>query len=195
MLHYDRGLKITLLDLAIDVHDCAGSVRRGIGLPHYTGFNFRASEIQGAIARVQLTRLEGLLERMRANQVRLAERVGAISGLSLRRPTDDGGDAGICLVAFAGTSEIAADFVDALRFEGVAAMRIYAPDTIDLHVYPYWKPVLDLIDASGHDAPDRPRTLSLLERSIHVDVSPLCDDDDIDEIAFAFEKVAAAVVS
>ena len=57
-----------LLDLAIDVHDCAGSVRRGVGLPQFAGWNFRASELQGAVARVQLTRLDGLLERMRANQ-------------------------------------------------------------------------------------------------------------------------------
>ena len=82
----EGGVLITdrddLLDLAIDVHDCAGRVRRGAGLPQYAGFNFRASEIKGAIARVQLTRLDGLLERMRANQARLAERVGAIPGLS-----------------------------------------------------------------------------------------------------------------
>ena len=68
----EGGVMITdredLLDLAIDVHDCAGSVRRGAGLPQFAGWNFRASEIQGAVARVQLTRLDGLLERMRANQ-------------------------------------------------------------------------------------------------------------------------------
>ena len=49
----------------------------GLGLPQFAGWNFRASEIQGAIARVQLGRLDGLLERMRASQARLAERVGA----------------------------------------------------------------------------------------------------------------------
>jgi dTDP-4-amino-4,6-dideoxygalactose transaminase len=194
----EGGVMITdrddLLELAIDVHDCAGSVRRGTGLPRYAGFNFRASELQGAIARVQLSRLDGLLERMRANQARLAERVGAIQGLSLRRPTDEGGDAGICLVAFAGTPELATDFVDALRWEGVAAMRIYAPGTVDLHIYPYWKPILDLIESSGRAAPDCPRTLDLLERSIHVDLSPVCDNGDIDEIAYAFEKVASAVI-
>jgi 8-amino-3,8-dideoxy-alpha-D-manno-octulosonate transaminase len=195
----EGGVLITnrqdLLDLAIDVHDCAGSVRRGVGLPQYAGFNFRASEIQGAIARVQLKRLDGLLERMRANHARLAERVAAIRGLTLRRQNDTGGDAGICLVAFAGTSALAAEFVDALRYEGVGAMRIYDPATVDLHVYPFWKPVLDRIEAAGRGAPERPRTLDLLERSIHVDVSPLNTDDDIDEIAFAFEKVAAAIVS
>jgi len=67
----EGGVMITnredLYDLAIDVHDCAGSVRRGVGLPRFAGWNFRASEIQGAVARVQLTRLDGLLERMREN--------------------------------------------------------------------------------------------------------------------------------
>ncbi len=183
-----------LLDLAIDVQDCAGSVRRGAGLPQFPGWNFRASEIQGAVARVQLTRLDGLLERMRAGQAAVAERVAALPGLTLRRPNDDGGDAGICLIAFAESSSLAADAVEALKAEGVLAMRLYDPSFIDLHVYPYWKPVLDAISAAGGAAPDCPRTLELLERSIHVDLSPLNDEQDLDEIAFAFEKVAAGVL-
>ena len=95
----EGGVMITdredLYDVAIDVHDCAGSVRRGVGLPQFAGWNFRASEIQGAVARVQLTRLDGLLERMRANHAYVAERVAALPGLTLRRGNDDGGDAGI----------------------------------------------------------------------------------------------------
>ena len=47
----EGGVMITdrddLLDLAIDVHDCAGSVRRGAGLPQFAGWNFRASELTG----------------------------------------------------------------------------------------------------------------------------------------------------
>src|SRR5262249_28454415 len=108
-----------LLDLAIDVHDCAGSVRRGGGLPPFGGWNFRASEIQGAIARVQLGRLDGMLGRMRAAQAVIAERVAALPGLTLRRANDDGGDAGVCLVAFAESAALAAEAVDALREEGV----------------------------------------------------------------------------
>jgi dTDP-4-amino-4,6-dideoxygalactose transaminase len=183
-----------LLDLAIDVHDCAGSVRSGAGLPQFAGWNFRATEIQGAIARVQLRRLDGLLERMRAAQAVVAERVAALPGLTLRRPNDDRGDAGICLIVFAGSPALAADAVDALKAEGVLAMRIYDPSFVDLHVYPYWKPVLDAIAAEGRPVPDCPRTLDLLERSIHVDLSPLNDEQDLDEIAFAFEKVAAGVL-
>jgi 8-amino-3,8-dideoxy-alpha-D-manno-octulosonate transaminase len=194
----EGGVMITdsddLLELAIDVHDCAGSVRRGAGLPRFPGWNFRASEIQGAVGRVQLARLDGLLERMRANQVALAERIGRLPGLNLRRRNDDGGDAGVCLIAFTERAELACEAVPALRAEGVDAMRIYDPTVIDLHVYPYWRPVLDAIAEAGKRPPDCARTLALLERSIHVDLSPLNDEQDLDEIALAFEKVAHGVL-
>jgi dTDP-4-amino-4,6-dideoxygalactose transaminase len=191
----EGGVLITdrddLYDLAIDVHDCAGSLRRGAGLPRFAGWNFRASELQGAIARVQLGRLDGLLERMRATQKHLAERVEALPGLTLRRPNDDGGDAGICLIAFADTADLAADAVDALKAEGVLAMRIYDPQVPDLHIYPYWAPVL----AQLPEPPDCPRTLDLLGRTIHIDLSPLLDEQDVDELALAFEKVARGILA
>jgi dTDP-4-amino-4,6-dideoxygalactose transaminase len=195
----EGGVLITdrddLLDLALDVHDCANSVRRGVGLPKFAGFNFRASELTGAMARVQLGRLDGLLERMRANHARLASQVGGLPGLELRRANDEDGDAGIALIAFAGSAPRAAEAVAALNAEGVVALQIYSPTTPDLHVYPYWAPVLAALEAAGAGQPNCPRTLELLERTIHVDVSPLCEEQDLDEIAFAFEKVAKQVLA
>jgi dTDP-4-amino-4,6-dideoxygalactose transaminase len=195
----EGGVLITdrddLLDLALDVHDCANSVRRGIGLPKFAGYNFRASELTGAVARVQLKRLDGLLERMRANHARLSSHVRGLPGLTLRHANDDGGDAGIALIAFAEDAERGSAAVDALNAEGVLAMRIYDPDTPDLHVYPFWAPVLAALETAGQPPPDCPRTLELLERSIHIDISPLCDEQDLDEIAFAFEKVAKQVLA
>jgi 8-amino-3,8-dideoxy-alpha-D-manno-octulosonate transaminase len=195
----EGGVMITdrddLLDLALDVHDCANSVRRGVGLPKFAGFNFRASELTGAMARVQLGRLDGLLERMRANHALLGSQVGSLPGLELRRGNDEDGDAGIALIAFAENAPRAADAVAALNAEGVLAVQIYSPATPDLHVYPYWAPVLAALEAAGAEPPDCPRTLDLLERTIHVDVSPLCEEQDLDEIAFAFEKVAKQVLA
>jgi 8-amino-3,8-dideoxy-alpha-D-manno-octulosonate transaminase len=188
----DRG---DLLDIALDVHDCANSVRRGVGLPKFAGYNFRASELTGAMARVQLGRLDGLLERMRTNHARLTAQVGGLPGLELRRGNDEDGDAGIALIAFAEDAARAADAVDALNAEGVLAIQIYSPAVPDLHVYRFWAPVLAALETAGADAPDCPRTLDLLERTIHVDVSPLCEEQDLDEIAFAFEKVAKQVLA
>ena len=189
----EGGVVITdrddVYDLAIDVHDCAGPVRRGEGLPRFPGWNFRASELTGAVARVQLRRLDGLLERMRAAHRRLAAHVSELPGLTLRRANDADGDAGIALVAFAESAALARDAVDALQAEGVAAMQIYSLDIVDLHVFPYWKPVLDRIPA-----PDCPRTLELLERAIHLDLSPLNDEQDLAEIELALTKVATQVL-
>jgi dTDP-4-amino-4,6-dideoxygalactose transaminase len=195
----EGGVMVTdradLYDLAIDVHDCAGRARRNEGVPRFAGWNFRASELTGAVARVQLRRLDGLLERMRANHARLAGHVSTLPGLTLRRPNDDGGDAGIALVAFAETADLARDAVEALKAEGVLAMRIYDPGVVDLHIYPYWQPVLDAIAAAGVPPPDCPRTLDLLARTIHVDVAPQCDERDLDEISLAFTKVATRVLA
>jgi 8-amino-3,8-dideoxy-alpha-D-manno-octulosonate transaminase len=195
----EGGVMITnrddLYDLAIDVHDCAGSLRRGAGLPRFAGWNFRASELQGAVARVQLRRLDGLLDRMRSNQRRLADRVENLPGLTLRRTNDDGGDAGICLIAFATSPDLAAEAVEALKAEGVLAMRVYDPEIPDLHIYPYWAPVLEHLKDKGRPAPDCPRTLELLERTIHVDLSPLLEEADVDELALAFEKVARGILA
>jgi len=194
----EGGVMITdsddLLDLALDVHDCANSVRRGTGLPKFAGYNFRASELTGAMARVQLTRLDGLLERMRANHARLSAEIAGLPGLTLRRANDEDGDAGIALIAFADSAAKAAEGAAALNAEGVLAMQIYSPATPDLHIYPFWAPVLAALEAAGADPPDCPRTLDLVERAIHVDVSPLCEEQDLDEIAFAFEKVAKQVL-
>ena len=195
----EGGVMITdredLYELAIDVHDCAGSVRRDAGLPRFPGWNFRASELIGAVARVQLTRLDGLLERMRANHAQLSGEVDALPGLTLRSPNDEGGDAGIALIAFTESAALACEAAAALQAEGVFAMQIYSREVVDLHVYPYWRPVLDAIASAGAAPPDCPRTLDLLERTVHIDVSPLCDAQDLDEIALAFRKVATQVLA
>ena len=103
--------------------------------------------------------------------------------------------AGICLVAFTESAELASEAVAALRLEGVEAMRVYDPEVPDLHVYPFWRPIFEALAEAGRPAPDCPRTLALLERSVHIDVSPLCDEQDLDEIAFSFEKVARVILA
>ncbi len=195
----EGGVMITsrreVYERAIEVHDCAGPVRDGGDPPHFPGYNFRASELTGAVARVQLTRLDGLLERMRASHARLASAVEKLPGLTLRRSNDAEGDAGLAVIAYAETPALAAEAVEALLAEGVAAERMYHPEVVDMHFYPYWRPVLAAIEAAGRPAPDCPRTLDLLERVVHVDVPPQLDEQDLEEIELALRKVALGVLA
>ncbi|HEV8686669.1 MAG TPA: DegT/DnrJ/EryC1/StrS family aminotransferase [Gaiellaceae bacterium] len=195
----EGGLLVTdsakLHDLAIDVHDCAGRARRGEGVPRWPGYNFRASELVGALGRVQLRRLDSLLERMRERHAWLAERVAELPGLALRGDNDLSGSAGLALIAFAEEPELARRVVDALQAEGVGALQLYSPELVDLHVYAYWQPVHDALAAAGYNKASCPRTLDLLARAVHVDVSPQLEQEDLDEIAFAFEKVARTLLA
>jgi dTDP-4-amino-4,6-dideoxygalactose transaminase len=195
----EGGVMITSRDdvyaTAIEVHDCAGPVRDGGGPPRFPGWNFRASELTGAVGRVQLARLDGLLERMRANHERLAAAVGRLPGLTLRRSNAFAGDAGIALVAYAETAALAAEAASALRAEGVPATQLYSPGFVDLHVYPFWRPVLDAIGAAGAAEPECPRTLDLLSRAVHLDVPPQLDQQDLEEYELALRKVALGVLA
>ena len=94
------------------------------------------------------------------------------------------------MIAFARSGEAARRINAAIASAGVPAAPIYRPDTADLHVYPFWRPVLDAIAAAGAPAPDCPRTLALLERTVHVDVPPTLTDDQIELIAAAIEAAA-----
>ncbi|MGZ4700311.1 MAG: hypothetical protein ACXV98_03785, partial [Ilumatobacteraceae bacterium] len=79
----------------------------------------------------------------------------------------------------------------AITAAGVPAAPIYRSDTADLHVYPFWKPVLDAIAAAGAPAPHCPRTLDLLERTIHLDVPPGLSDAQVELICDAVEAAVA----
>jgi 8-amino-3,8-dideoxy-alpha-D-manno-octulosonate transaminase len=195
----EGGVLITsrpdLYETAIEVHDCAGPVRDGGQPPRFPGWNFRASELTGAVARVQLRRLDGLLERMRANHGQLAAVASQLPGLTLRRSNDAAGDAGIALIAYGETATLAADAADALRAEGIPAVQMYSPDFVDMHFYPFWRPVLDALAGAGRRAPDCPRTLDLVGRAVHVDVPPQLDARDLEEYGLALRKVALGVLA
>jgi hypothetical protein len=72
---------------------------------------------------------------------------------------------------------------------------MYSPELVDMHFYPFWRPVLDAIAAAGGSAPDCPRTLELVGRAVHVDVPPQLDDRDLEEYELALRKVALGVLA
>ena len=165
-------------------------VRQGGAPPHFPGWNFRASELTGAVARVQLTRLDGLLARMRANHAKLAAALAGLPGLDAsplerrrrrRRHRAHRIRRDRCARQGSGRSSrcrgrpCAADVLAGLRRHALL-------------------PVLGsrarALAAAGMPAPDCPRTLDLVGRAVHVDVPPQLDEQDLEEFEFALRKVA-----
>ena len=195
---------------AVMFHDVIGGARNGIPedevLP---GVNFRMTELQGAVALAQLHKLDGLLEQMRERKIMLKSAMADVAqrkGVSFRRENDPAGDAAICLVFFVPEVARAHKVAEALTAEGVGSNVMYTPGHSDYHVYPYWSPIMNKrtwTPTSGpwrwHEgevnySPDMcPRTLELLSRAVHMDVSPDLTNEQVEEVAEALNKVLDAL--
>ena len=183
-------------------HDSAGFWRmEHPGELPIPGVNYRMSEIAGALGLVQLGRLERLLARMRRLKARLK---AGLDGLHFRRINDEAGDTAVCLVFYLPEAELAKQVTAALKAENVGASVLYDPDVSNWHVYINWKHILaqktltdegcpyrcPLYQGKVEYAPDMcPQTLDLLSRAVHLDISPLLTEDDIDQTIEAINKV------
>lgn len=175
----------------------------------FPGVNFRMSEVAGALVLVQLSRLEGLLARMRANKARIKSRIERRAGLQFRTIHDEQGEAAVCIVFYMPDVDTAKSFARALQAEGVGAGTIHNQGIPDRHIYNSWAevltPPLDVQKGCPFTCPMYkgnvryskdmcPQTLDYLGRAIHINVSPLLTEADCDAIAHGVNKVAAALL-
>lgn len=204
----------TLYTLAQAAHDTAACWRperfaeaRFKG-ENFCGYNFRMSELHGAVMLAQLGRLDGLLERMRRNKRRIMGRIGDIEGITFRRLNDPDGDTAICLIFFVKDAETCQKFSAALAAENVAASSISNKGIPDWHIYRHWDHVFKKVSAAGDGFPWSyarqigkdveyskdmcPKLNDLLGRAVHINIPPQMTDEDCDMIAKAVRKVAEA---
>ncbi len=191
--------------------DVVGGQRNGVPeaeiLP---GINFRMSELQGAVALVQLGRLGGLLEAMRRRKAAIKAGIAEIArlkGVEFRALNDPDGDTGIAVIVYLPSPERADYVTAALCVEGVEASLLYHPDRSDYHVYAHWTPILGKRVWSPNGGPWRwhqgditygrdtcPRTLDLLSRAVQLDVSPALSEENLEEMIAAVNKVLTAAL-
>jgi 8-amino-3,8-dideoxy-alpha-D-manno-octulosonate transaminase len=206
----EGGMVITsdqaVYERAVMFHDVVGGQRNGIPeeriLP---GINFRMPELLGAVALVQLRKHEALLVDMRARKRMILE---SISGLAKRKgvtfPTanDPEGDASVAAIFMMPEAQLAQKAARALHAEGLGTWLLYSADATDYHVYAHWSPILNQRAWTPSGGPWKnhprkvtytkdmcPRTLDLLSRAVHIDVSPELSNDQVEEVCEALEKV------
>jgi len=209
----EGGMVITSHDeifkRAVMFHDTIGGLRNDIPSEEIMlGMNFRMPELTGAVALVQLGRLDGLIETMltrkHAIKAGMADAL-AHAGGRFRTITDVEGDTGIALIFFMPNAELADRAIQALRAENIGASGMYKPDQADYHVYAHWGPILAKRSWSAEGGPWRwgtpveyrpdmcPQTLDLLRRAVHLDVNPLITDEDVEETIVGLNKVLRSV--
>lgn len=173
------------------------------------GVNFRMPEVLGAIALVQLQKLDGLLAAMRARKQMIKAGIADVmqrKGLEFRKITDPDGDASICTILFMHSPQEAKAVTAALNAENIGASMIYERNERDLHVYAHWTPILNQTSWGGNASPFTmaqrelkydhdmcPRSLELLGRAVHLDVSPLLTNEDVEETVEGLNRVLHAL--
>ncbi len=207
VITHDRGL----YDRAVMVHDVVGGQRNKIPAEQIIpGLNFRLSELQGAVMLAQLDRLDGLLRDMRRHKSVLkgaVEGAAKRKGVEFREIVDEAGDTAISFIFFAPTVALAEKISAALEAEGADAWVLYHPDDVDYHIYTHWQPLVNKRTWSENGGPWRwhdgdvsygpeqcPRTLDLLSRAVHLDISPDLTGENVEELAEAINKVFEGVL-
>jgi 8-amino-3,8-dideoxy-alpha-D-manno-octulosonate transaminase len=134
------------------------------------------------------------------------EEVVARKGMAFRELVDPAGDAAIALIFFVKNAATAAAVSQALRAENIGAGLLYQPDRTDEHVYAHWTSVMEQRSWTETGSPWRwaqreikydrqmcPRSLELLGRAVHLDVSPLLTNEDVEESIEGINKVLSVL--
>lgn len=198
----DRDLYIR----ALSFHDTGANWRDNVDVDAvFPGFNFRMTEIQGALALVQLTKRQQLIDKMRKYKNCIKNALGEIEGVKFRRIPDESGDVAVCLMFYLPTVEKTQEVTKALMAEGIEAGTLGSKEIPDWHIYIHWKHILNrhgnndvgfpftLSDRKYHEDMC-PKTLDYLRRCIHLDINPLWEDIDVDETITGLVKVLSVLL-
>jgi dTDP-4-amino-4,6-dideoxygalactose transaminase len=175
----------------------------------FCGENYRMTELEGAVALVQIGKADEILAGHRRVKKLIKGGIGKFPGVRFRRITDEAGDTASNLVIFLPNADVTRKAMEALKAEGVPAGGIYDSTVRDWHVYTYWDHVLQrsAVASDGlpwsavpkeelpHYSPDMcPRALDYLGRSIVVETNRHWSDSDCQAITNGINKVLRAYV-
>jgi len=152
-------------------HDHDPNVPRGMDSRARGGFNFRMTELQGAVGLAQLQKLDQILAAQRSNWHRLRDALPSAPGATLRRIPEQGHQAFDTIVTVTPSAVDAARVARVLEGKGIGSKIL--PESLSWHFAGTWDHLLRRDEAFGWDA-----SRDLLERSVAVGV-PLHLPDEV----------------
>lgn len=169
----------------------------------FAGTNFRINEILTAILRVQLTRLDGILGKLRAEKRLMMQELGDVKAFRFSPVNCQEGDCGVVLGLLFETSEESRSFASRLSEVGGAC---WSPYDSGIHCYWNWEPILNQ-SGSYHPMRDAykqtdvkyeylvdmcPRTRDILARTQYINTDVDRSPDDLMDAIMTIKNAAAS---
>lgn len=117
-------------------HEQNPNVPRGEDTRSIWGFNYKVTELQGAVGLAQLKKLDFVLTKQRENKKAIKEGISGIRGIEFREIPNPDGDAGDTLIFFLDSRDKASMFAKKLVQKGFGTKNL--PDAINWHYAGTW---------------------------------------------------------
>jgi dTDP-4-amino-4,6-dideoxygalactose transaminase len=196
----------TVFDRATVYHDAGCNFRdhaQAMSVPIFVGRNFRLNEILGAILRVQVGRLDGILETLRSEKRKMVQELASVSAFSLSPVNDPDGDCAVVLGLLFETCDAARKLMAGMKDEGIT---LESPIDSGRHVYTNWTPLVEKRGSHHEDlnpyaqcgyevdySPDVCRTtLDNLARTVYVPTAVDRSEQELMALVDKIKKVAGS---
>ncbi|MBP7088037.1 MAG: DegT/DnrJ/EryC1/StrS family aminotransferase [Candidatus Omnitrophica bacterium] len=117
-------------------HECNPNLPRGEDTRSIWGFNYKVTELQGAVGLAQLKKLDFILKKQKDNKRQIKEEISNISSIEFREIPNPDGDAADTLIFFIDSKERAKSFAKKLAERGIGTKNL--PDAINWHFAGTW---------------------------------------------------------
>ncbi len=122
---------------------------RGRDTHRIYGFNYRMTEIQAVIAKVQLSKVNYIIKKNRINYSILENELNGLKGIKFRKIPDKSKPLYDTLIIQLDSKDKADKLVNMLKDKGLKTKNV--PDAIEWHFAKYWDHMLDKIELSKNE--------------------------------------------
>lgn len=194
-----------IYERALIFHDGGASFRdhaSQLTTPFFAGWNFRINEILSAILRVQLTRLDGMLDAMLTEKRVMIDVLSSVPNLTFNPIHDVEGDCGTTVALKFDSEPTMRRFISGCREAGV---RADTPMDSGRHIYTNWDPILNQRGAHNpafdayalagvpveYSKDMCQNTLDVLSHTAYLYTDPTREREDLDAMIAKVKAVAA----
>ena len=180
--------------------------QNAVSIPPFSRSGYRGNELAAAVVRVQLTKMDGMLNKTRTLKKKLIANLNPAIHYRLQQVDDPEGDCGFSISFIAHTQELAEKFSAELLTEGLSIGSVYNGGFPDRHVYTNWDSILQKNSPTKAGYPWKdpaykgnvqyskdmcPNTLDILARSLRFTLNIRMTETNMLEVAEAINRVDA----